>query len=207
MPGKVVPWLPVATSTHLTIILRDFFKAAFSRLFCFFYLHLCAFAPLREIFLPFSVTHSSGVRPTPGLTFFPYIITLFYSDMIRSELEHRLATFQNHYALDKTEIAERDPISFHVTLTLKPNIPISERLILRFEEAIGGPLKSLVLLRSPATSTLLRFTVRRSAIDDETQADRVEEAASLAYARARIARVPDSSRGRDHATRRRRSPF
>jgi hypothetical protein len=104
-----------------------------------------------------------------------------------SELERRLATFHNHHPVEKIEIAERypsDPISFHVTLTLKPNIPINERLILRFEEAIGGPLKSLVLLRSPATSTLLRFTVRRSAIDDETQADRVEEAASLFYAKA-----------------------
>jgi len=104
--------------------------------------------------------------------------------MIRSELEHRLATFENHYALEKIEIAERDPISFRVTLTLKPNIPISERLILRFEEAIGGPLKSLVLLRSPANSTVLRFTVRRSATGDETQTDRVEEAASLSYAKA-----------------------
>ena len=104
--------------------------------------------------------------------------------MTRSELEHRLATFHNHHALEKNEIAERDPIRFHVTLTLKPNIPISERLILRFEEAIGGPLKSLVLLRSPANSTILRFTVRRSAIDDETQADRVEEAAAVSYAKA-----------------------
>jgi hypothetical protein len=104
--------------------------------------------------------------------------------MIRSELERRLAIFHNHHALEKIEIAERDPISFHVTLTLKPNIPISERLILRFEKAIGGPLKSLVLVRLPANSTLLRFTVRRTAIDDETQADRVEEAASLSYAKA-----------------------
>jgi hypothetical protein len=118
------------------------------------------------------------------LTLFPNIITLFYSDMTRSELQRQLAVFRNHHALEKIEIAERDTISFHVTLTLKPNIPISERLILRFEEAIGGPLKSLVLLRSPANSTLLRFTVRRSAIDDETQADRVEEAASLFYAKA-----------------------
>jgi hypothetical protein len=99
--------------------------------------------------------------------------------MSRSELERRLAIFHIHHAVDKIEIAERDPISFRVTLTLKPNIPISERLILRFEEAIGGPLKSLVVLRSPDTSTVLRFTVRRSAIGDETQADRVEEAASL----------------------------
>ena len=104
--------------------------------------------------------------------------------MPRSELERRLAIFHNHHALEKIEIAERDPISFRVTLTLKANIPISERLILRLEGAIGGPLKSLVLLRSPANSTLLRFTVRRSAIDDETQADRVEEAASLSYAKA-----------------------
>jgi hypothetical protein len=118
------------------------------------------------------------------LDFISNIITLFYSDMIRSELERRLAIFHNHHALEKIEIAERDPISFHVTLTLKPNIPISERLILRFEQAIGGPLKSLVLLRSPANSTVLRFTVRRSAIDSETQADRVEEAAAVSYARA-----------------------
>ena len=102
--------------------------------------------------------------------------------MMRSDLEHRLATFQNHYALEKIEIVGRDPISFQVTLTLKSNIPIRERLILRFEEAIGGPLKSLVLLRSPANATLLRFTVRRTAIDDETQADRVEEAAAESYA-------------------------
>jgi hypothetical protein len=104
--------------------------------------------------------------------------------MKRSELERRLAIFRNHHALEKIEIAERDPISFHVTLTLKPNIPISERLILRFEKAIGGPLKSLVLLRLPANSTLLRFTVRRSATDDETQADRVEEATAVSYAQA-----------------------
>jgi hypothetical protein len=102
--------------------------------------------------------------------------------MIRGELERRLAIFQIHHAVDKIEIVRRDPISFQVTLTLKPNIPISERLILRFEEAIGGPLKSLVLLRSPANATLLRFTVRRTAIDDETQADRVEEAAAESYA-------------------------
>jgi hypothetical protein len=104
--------------------------------------------------------------------------------MIRSELERRLAIFHNHHALQKIEVAEGDPISFQVALTLKPNIPISERLILRFEEAIGGPLKSLVVLRSPDTSTVLRFTVRRSATGDETQADRVEEAASLSYAKA-----------------------
>ena len=104
--------------------------------------------------------------------------------MIRSELERRLAIFHNHHALQKIEVAEGDPISFQVALTLKPNIPISERLVLRFEEAIGGPLKSLVLLRSPDTSTVLRFTVRRSAIDDETQPDRVEEAASLFYGKA-----------------------
>jgi hypothetical protein len=102
--------------------------------------------------------------------------------MTRSELERRLAIFQIHHAVDKIEIVGRNPISFQVTLALKPNIPISERLILRFEEAIGGPLKSLVLLRSPANATLLRFTVRRSAIDDETQADRVEEAAAEFYA-------------------------
>jgi hypothetical protein len=104
--------------------------------------------------------------------------------MIRSELQHRLAIFHNHHAVEKIEIAERDPISFHVTLTLKPNIPISERLILRFEEAIGGPPKSLVVLRSPANSTVLRFTVRRSATGDETEAGRVEETASLSYAKA-----------------------
>jgi hypothetical protein len=104
--------------------------------------------------------------------------------MTRSELEHRLAIFHNHHALETIEIAERDPVSFHIIVTLKPNIPISERLILHFEEAIGGPLKSLVLLRSPANSTLLRFTVRRSAIGDETQADRVEEAAPLFQANA-----------------------
>jgi hypothetical protein len=104
--------------------------------------------------------------------------------MIRSELERRLAIFHIHHAVDKIEIAERDPISFQVALTLKPNIPISERLILRFEEAIGGPLKSLVVLRSPGNSTVLGFTVRRSATGDETQADRVEEAASLSYAKA-----------------------
>jgi hypothetical protein len=105
--------------------------------------------------------------------------------MLRSELECRLAIFHNHHTVEKIEISERDPTSFHVTLTLKPNIPISERLILRFEEAIGGPPKSLVLLRSPANSTVLRFTVRRSAnTGDETEAGRVEETASLSYAKA-----------------------
>ncbi len=117
--------------------------------------------------------------------------------MNRSELERRLATFHNHHALEKIEITERDPISFHVILTLKPNIPISERLILRFEEAIGGPLKSLVLLHSPTNSTVLRFTVRRSAIDSETQADRVEEAASLFYAKAGL---PEPSTVREVVT-------
>jgi hypothetical protein len=120
-------------------------------------------------------------QQTAFLTFF-YIITFYNLAMLRSELERRLAIFQIHHAVDKIEIVGRDPISFQVTLALKPNIPISERLILRFEEAIGGPLKSLVLLRSPGNATLLRFTVRRTAIDDETQADRVEEAAAESYA-------------------------
>jgi hypothetical protein len=103
--------------------------------------------------------------------------------MIRSELEHRLATFHNHHAVEKIEIAERDPISCRVTLTLKPNIPMSERLILRLEDAIGGRLNSLLLLRSPGNVTVLRYTVRRSATDDETEAGRVEETASLSYAK------------------------
>ncbi|HEX4201012.1 MAG TPA: hypothetical protein VHY59_05805, partial [Chthoniobacterales bacterium] len=88
--------------------------------------------------------------------------------MKRSELEYRLATFRNHHAWEKTEISEPDPNNFHVVLSLKPNIPISERLILRLEDAIGGRLKSLLLLRSPANVAVLRFTVRRSATGGET---------------------------------------
>ena len=104
--------------------------------------------------------------------------------MTRSELEHRLATFQNHHALDKIEISERDPNNFHVALTLRPNIPISERLILRLENAIGGRLKSLLVLRSPTNVAVLRFMVGRGAIGNETQADRAEETATVSYAKA-----------------------
>jgi hypothetical protein len=104
--------------------------------------------------------------------------------MIRSELEYRLATFRDRHAWEKIEISERDPNNFHVVLSLKPNIPISERFILRLEDAIGGSLKSLLLLRSPANVTVLRFAVRRSATCDETEAGRVEETASLSYAKA-----------------------
>ena len=101
--------------------------------------------------------------------------------MTISELEQRLATFQDHHALERIEISERDVTTFQVALTLKPNIPIPERLILRFEQAIGGSLKSLLLLRTPASFTVLRFTVPRSATDDETPLDRVEEAALVSY--------------------------
>ena len=104
--------------------------------------------------------------------------------MTRGELENRLATFRNQHAWEKIEIFEPDPNNFHVVLTLKPNIPISERLILRLEDAIGGRLKSLLLLRSPANVTVLRFTVRRNITRDETEASRVEETASLSYAKA-----------------------
>jgi hypothetical protein len=103
--------------------------------------------------------------------------------MVRNELEYRLAAIRNHHAWEKIEIFERDPNNFHVVLTLKPNIPISERLILRLEDAIGGRLNSLLLLRSPGNVTVLRFTVRRSATDDETEAGRVEDTASLSYAK------------------------
>ena len=104
--------------------------------------------------------------------------------MIRSELEYRLTTFRNQHACEKIEIFEPDPNKFRIVLTLKPNIPISERLILRLEDAIGGRLKSLLLLRSSANVNVLRFTVRRSATGDQTEAGRVEETASLSYAKA-----------------------
>jgi hypothetical protein len=104
--------------------------------------------------------------------------------MTRGELENRLATFRNQNAWEKIEIFEPDPNNFRVALTLKPNIPISERLILRLEDAIGGRLKSLLLLRLPANVTVLRFTVRRNVTRDETEAGRVEETASLSYAKA-----------------------
>ena len=94
---------------------------------------------------------------------------------MRSELEYRLATFRNQHSWEKIEIFEPDPNNFRVVLTLKPNIPISERLILRLEDAIGGRLKSLLLLRSPANVTVLRFTVRQSATGDQTEAGRGEE--------------------------------
>lgn len=105
--------------------------------------------------------------------------------MNRRELERRLAAFQIHYALEKIEISEHDPTGFHVALTLKPNVPISERLILRLWGALGEPPRSLTLLRSSADAAIVRFTVRRSA-DDET--GRVQETASAFYAEVELAK-------------------
>ena len=105
--------------------------------------------------------------------------------MNRSELEHRLAAFQIHYQLEKIEISERDPTGFHVTLTLKPNVPISERLILRLRDALQESPRSLALLRSGADAAIVRFTVRRSADDED---GRVQERASAFYAEVELAK-------------------
>jgi hypothetical protein len=105
--------------------------------------------------------------------------------MSRRELERRLAAFQIHHELEKIEISEHDPNDFHVALTLKPNVPISERLILRLWDALEESPRSLALLRSGADIAILRFTVRRSA-DDET--GRVQETASTPYAEVELAK-------------------
>jgi hypothetical protein len=107
--------------------------------------------------------------------------------MNRRELERRLAAFQIHDELEKIEISERDPTDFHVALTLKPNIPISERLILRLRDALEESPRSLALLRSGADAAILRFTVRRSA-DDENEAGRVQETAPAFYAEVELAK-------------------
>jgi hypothetical protein len=107
--------------------------------------------------------------------------------MNKRELERRLAAFQIYHELEKIEISEPDPIDFHVALTLKPNIPISERLILRLRDALEESPRSIALLRSGADAAILRFTVRRSA-DDEKEADRVEETVSAFYAEVESAK-------------------
>ena len=101
--------------------------------------------------------------------------------MTRSELERRLVILQAHYAFEKIEIFEQHSSNFYVALTLTPNVPISERLILRLEEALGEPVRSLAFLRSGANVTLVRFTVPRSATDDQSEADRVQETAASFY--------------------------
>jgi hypothetical protein len=106
--------------------------------------------------------------------------------MTRGELERRLTIFQHHYPLEKIQISDHDPIDFHVALTLKPNVPISDRLIVRLQETLGEPLRSIALLRSRANVAVLRFTARQSAAGDETEADRVEETVLLSYAKVGV---------------------
>jgi len=96
--------------------------------------------------------------------------------MRKQKLEHRLENFRSEQPVDRFEISQSVAADFQVELILKPNTPITERLIALLETALHQKIGSLSLFRVRRNIFIIRFTLKRN-YDDDSAADRIQELA------------------------------
>jgi hypothetical protein len=94
--------------------------------------------------------------------------------MNKLELEHRLTVFVAEQPVDRFEISDSVEANLQVELTLKPNIPITERFIVRLEKALHQKIGSLALFRVRRNVLIIRFTLK-GGYSDDSAADRIQE--------------------------------
>ncbi len=94
--------------------------------------------------------------------------------MRKEELQHRLENFRSEQPVDRFQISQSVAADFQVELILKPNTPITERLIALLETALHQKIGSLSLFRVRRNIFIIRFTLKRN-YDDDSAADRIQE--------------------------------
>jgi hypothetical protein len=101
--------------------------------------------------------------------------------MTLTELADRLAAFRTEQPVDRITISEEAGRDFHVTLTLQPNIPISERLIGRLETVLGRKIAFLSIFRVRANVMIIRFLLPSGSSKHRSRTDHIEEVPAPYY--------------------------
>jgi len=82
------------------------------------------------------------------------------------------AIFQTEDLLDQNLVSETSAGDFRVVLTLKPHIPVTKRLMVRSETALGQKIRRLSILRSGTNGRMVRFALKPV---DQEDADPLQE--------------------------------